>query len=100
MVLRPEGTASVIRAVVEEKLLNKLPSPIKLSYAGPMFRYERPQNGRLRQFHQFGVECINTNSVMDDIDLFLMTISILNTLGIKKYEVHINNIGDFNARRK
>jgi histidyl-tRNA synthetase len=100
MVLRPEGTAGVIRAVVEEKLLSKLPSPIKLAYTGPMFRYERPQNGRLRQFHQFGVECINTNSLMDDVDLLLMANSILTTLGVKKYEISINNIGSFAARNK
>ncbi|MDR0674683.1 MAG: histidine--tRNA ligase [Mycoplasmataceae bacterium] len=100
MVLRPEGTAGIIRAVVEEKLLNKLVSPIKLSYTGPMFRYERPQNGRLRQFHQFGVECINTNSVLDDIDLLLMAESILRTVGVKKFEISINNIGNFEARNK
>jgi histidyl-tRNA synthetase len=100
MVLRPEGTAGVIRSVVEEKLLNKLPTPIKLFYIGPMFRYERPQSGRLRQFNQFGVECINTNSVMDDVDLLLMAISILQTLGVKKYQVFINNIGGFEARKK
>jgi histidyl-tRNA synthetase len=100
MVLRPEGTAGVIRAVVEEKMLNKLATPIKLSYAGAMFRYERPQSGRLRQFHQFGVECIDTNTIMDDVDLLLMANSILQTLGVKKYEISINNIGNFEARNK
>jgi histidyl-tRNA synthetase len=100
MVLRPEGTAGIIRAVIEAKLINKLPSPIKLSYAGPMFRYERPQNGRLRQFHQFGVECINTDSVMDDVDLLLMAVTIIQTLNIKKYQISINNIGNFDNRKK
>ncbi|MDR3330583.1 MAG: histidine--tRNA ligase [Mycoplasmataceae bacterium] len=100
MVLRPEGTAGVIRAIVEEKLINKLPSPIKLSYSGPMFRYERPQSGRLRQFNQFGIECINTNSIMDDIDTLMLASSILVTLGIKSYKININNIGDFTSRNK
>jgi histidyl-tRNA synthetase len=100
MVLRPEGTASIIRAVVEEKLLNKQPSPIKLSYCGPMFRYERPQSGRLRQFNQFGIECINTNSIFDDADVLNFAVSILKTLNIKNYEVCINNIGNFESRNK
>jgi histidyl-tRNA synthetase len=100
LVLRPEGTAGIIRAVIEEKMLNKFPSPIKLSYAGPMFRYERPQSGRLRQFHQFGVECINTNSVLDDIDMLLMANSILRAVGVKKYKILVNNIGNFEARNK
>jgi histidyl-tRNA synthetase len=100
MVLRPEGTAGVIRAIVEEKLINKLPSPIKLAYSGPMFRYERPQSGRLRQFNQFGLECINTNSVMDDVDTLMLASSVLVTLGIKNYEITINNIGDFVSRNK
>jgi histidyl-tRNA synthetase len=100
MVLRPEGTAGVIRAVIETKMLHKAPSPLKLSYSGPMFRYERPQSGRLRQFHQFGVECINTGSVLDDVDVLLMADSILKSLNVKKYEIIINNIGNFQARNK
>lgn len=100
LVLRPEGTAGVIRAVVEEKLINKMTSPVKLCYSGPMFRYERPQSGRLRQFYQFGVECINTTSVYDDIDLILFAQSIVQTLKIKNTTISINDIGDFKSREK
>jgi histidyl-tRNA synthetase len=99
-VLRPEGTAGVIRAVIEEKLINKMISPIKLCYSGPMFRYERPQSGRLRQFYQFGVECISSTSVYDDIDLILFAQSIIQTLKIKNTTVSINDIGDFESREK
>jgi histidyl-tRNA synthetase len=100
LVLRPENTASVVRAIVEEKLLNKLSTPLKFCYFGPMFRYERPQSGRLRQFNQFGVECIKSQSVYDDVDLIIFANSILTTLSIKNYTININNIGNFESREK
>jgi histidyl-tRNA synthetase len=83
IVLRPEGTAGVIRAVVEEKLLNKFPLPLRLMYHGPMFRYERPQSGRLRQFNQFGFEIIGTNTIADDIEILLLSVAILDAIEIK-----------------
>ena len=100
LVLRPESTASVIRAIVEEKLLNKLSAPLKFYYFGPMFRYERPQSGRLREFNQFGVECIKSKSIYDDVDLIIFANSILNKLSIKNYIININNIGNFESRTK
>jgi histidyl-tRNA synthetase len=98
--LRPEGTAAVIRSVVENKLLDTQPLPIKFSYTGPMFRYERPQSGRMRQFHQYGFEVIGTNSVYDDADVLAMAIQVLKTIGIKDYKVIINNLGNFESRGK
>jgi histidyl-tRNA synthetase len=96
--LRPEGTAAVIRSVVEEKLLFSLPSPLKLMYHGPMFRYERPQSGRLRQFNQFGFEIINTESIYDDVDVLMLASQILDTIGIKNWTLEINNIGNMQSR--
>ena len=98
IVLRPEGTAGVIRAVVENKMLDKYPHPLKFFYIEQMFRYERPQSGRLRQFHQFGVECISTNSYNDDVEMILMATDIIKSLGIKQCELSINNIGNFQTR--
>lgn len=100
LVLRPENTASVIRAIVEEKLLNKLPTPLRFCYFGQMFRYERPQSGRLREFNQFGVECIKSQSLYDDVDLIIFATSILKKLGIKNYIINVNNIGNFASREK
>lgn len=100
LVLRPEGTIAVIRSVVENKLLSKLPLPLKFYYIGPMFRYERPQNGRSRQFHQFGIENIGIKSCYDQIEILLMSKMILDLLKIKKYCLKINYIGNFETRKK
>jgi histidyl-tRNA synthetase len=100
LALRPENTAGVVRAVVEEKMLNKIPTPIKLMYVGPMFRYERPQSGRYRQFDQFGCEIIGTESIYDDVDCLVLGTQILDTIGIKNYTLSINNIGNFETRKK
>lgn len=98
--LRPEGTAGVIRAIVENKILNTTPTPLKVFYFGPMFRYERPQSGRLRQFHQFGVECIDSNSFLDDVEMICFANEILKSLNLENYEISINNIGGFESRTK
>lgn len=98
--LRPEGTAGVIRAVIENKLLDKYSSPLKLCYFGPMFRYERPQSGRLREFHQFGVECVNANSYLIDAEIIILAHKIVNSLGLKNIKLSINNIGNFSSREK
>lgn len=100
MVLRPELTASVCRAVVENKLLYRMAHPIKFFYIEPMYRYERPQSGRLRMFHQFGVECIGTNSYYDDVDMILLATSILDAFGLKNYIIKINNICSTATRAK
>lgn len=100
MVLRPELTASVCRAVVENKLLHKMALPIRFFYIEPMFRYERPQSGRLRMFHQFGVEVISTNSFYDDVDLILLARSILAAFKYEDYIIKINNICSSATRAK
>lgn len=100
MCLRPELTASVCRAVVENKLLNKMALPIKMFYIEPMFRYERPQSGRLRMFHQFGVEVIGSNSFFDDVDLIVLATSILQIFDVQEYVIKINNICSSKTRAK
>ncbi len=100
IVLRPEGTVSVIRSVIENKMLSKMPLPLKLYYIGPMFRYERPQNGRSRQFHQFGIENIGIKNVYNQIEILLMSKMVLDLLKIKNYKLKINYIGTFDTRKK
>ena len=81
--LRPEGTAGVIRAVVENKLYAINDLPLKYYYSGSFFRYERAQFGRYREFMQFGVEVVGSNSYMDDVECILLVTSILKKLNIK-----------------
>lgn len=98
--LRPEGTAGVIRAINENKLLQKQNWPLRVYYYGPIFRYERPQSGRARQFHQFGFEILNTNNIFDDVDVILLAYSVLNKLNLHKYHLDINCIGSIQTRIK
>ena len=98
--LRPEGTAGVIRAVNEDKLLQKTNFPLRLYYTGPIFRYERPQSGRARQFHQFGFEILNTQSNVDDLDVLLLAYDIVKHLQLSKYHVELNCIGSLETRAK
>lgn len=100
LVLRPENTIGVIRAVVENKLALSNPLPLNFYYLGPMFRYERPQNGRYRQFYQFGIEKIGIKSVYDQIETILFSDAILKTLNIKQYKLKINYIGNIETREK
>ena len=90
--LRPEETAPVVRAAIENNLISadKL---TKLYYIGPMFRYERPQAGRLRQFHQAGVEAIGSNSPVLDAEVILLGVKLFEELGIKGLEVDMNSVG-------
>lgn len=90
--LRPEGTASVCRAYVENKLYGA-PQPVKLYYMGPMFRYERPQAGRFRQFHQFGVEVLGADKPLVDAEVITLVWDLFNRLGLKGLEVHVNSVG-------
>ncbi len=94
--LRPEGTASVVRAIINNGLSNN--SYQKLWYMGPMFRYERPQAGRQRQFHQLGVEYIGSNSPRSDVELISLAWDILQKLGIKNLNLEINSLGDVEDR--
>jgi histidyl-tRNA synthetase len=98
--LRPEWTAGVIRAVVENKLTATEDLPIKLFYDGPVFRYERPQKGRYRQLHQFGVEAVGINSALEEAEVLLLAAHSLNELGITKFKFYVNTLGDINSRTK
>jgi histidyl-tRNA synthetase len=97
--LRPEGTASVARAFVENSFIN-LGSPTKLYYVGPMFRYEKPQAGRLRQFHQFGAEILGSESALADFEIIEMAYSFLKELRIGNTRLFINSIGCPTCREK
>ena len=95
--LRPEGTASVARALIQHGISSR---PLqKLWYMGPMFRYERPQAGRQRQFHQLGVEFVGYESVRSDIEIITLAWDILERLGIKELNLEINTLGDLNDRK-
>ena len=96
--LRPEGTAGVVRAFVENKMYATPDFPVKLFYYGPVFRYERPKAGRYRQLNQFGFECIGVNSAYADAELIIMVSSIVSMLGIKNFKIKINSIGDKESR--
>jgi len=97
--LRPEGTAAVVRAILSNKLTHEL--PIKFFYMGPMFRYERPQKGRLRQFHQIGVEAIGYSEPWSDIDSIALGYQILSELGLKSCtKLEINTLGDYESRSR
>ncbi len=98
--LRPEGTAGTIRAIVEEKMLANIVTPLKVFYMGPMFRYERPQSGRQRQFHQFGIEIVGPITPSDEIETICLASAILETCGVTNYELEINNIGSAATRQK
>lgn len=98
--LRPEGTAPVVRAYVEHKLFApEYPQPLKLYYIGPMFRYERPQAGRQRQFHQIGVETFGSNNPATDAETIMMAWDFLNELGVKNITLHLNSLGTPEERK-
>jgi histidyl-tRNA synthetase len=90
--LRPEATAPVVRAFVENKLFAR-PLPIKVYYLGPMFRYGRPQAGRLRQFHQFGVEAIGSHDPAIDAEVIALAMAFYQEIGLKKISLLLNSVG-------
>ncbi|MFZ5647921.1 MAG: histidine--tRNA ligase [Bacillota bacterium] len=90
--LRPEGTAPVVRAFLENSLYSG-PQPVKLYYMGPMFRYDKPQAGRYRQFHQLGVEVLGSPHPAVDAELIAMVMDFYGRLGLKDLELHINSVG-------
>ena len=97
--LRPEGTAPVVRSYVENKLFApEVQKPVKVYYIGSMFRYERPQGGRLREFHQLGVECFGSKNPATDVETIAMTYQLFNTLGIKDVTLHLNSLGNTESR--
>lgn len=92
LTLRPEGTASVVRAYIEHGFF-RMPGPQKFWYKGPMFRYERPQAGRQRQFHQVGVEFFGETNPSADAEVILSACTFLNNLGLEDLTVEINSLG-------
>lgn len=97
LTLRPEGTAGVVRAFISEGMQQNL--PLKFYYTGPMFRYERPQKGRQRQFTQFGVELLGVTSPQADIEVIAMAYAFLERLGLEgAVTVEINSLGDAESR--
>ena len=97
--LRPEGTAPICRAYLEHGM-QKLAQPVKLFYAGPFFRHERPQAGRYRQFHQIGVEAIGTDSPLADAEVIALLSDVLAELGVPGVELRLGSLGSPDARRK
>ncbi len=97
LTLRPEGTAGVVRAFISEGMQQNL--PVKLYYTGPMFRYERPQKGRQRQFTQFGVELLGVETPQADIEVIAMAYEFIESLGLAgTVTVEINSLGDKESR--
>lgn len=98
LTLRPEGTAPVVRAYVEHKLFGDPNQPVKLYYMGPMFRYERPQAGRQRQFHQFGVEAIGSHDPAVDAEIIALASQLFSELGIRGVTLELNSVGCSSCR--
>lgn len=97
LTLRPENTAGVVRSYIENGMSRK-PSPVKLWYKGPMFRYEQPQKGRQRQFHQVGVEIFGIKEATADAEAILLAVNYLKSLGLNDLEVEINSLGCVECR--
>ncbi|TDL98197.1 histidine--tRNA ligase [Macrococcus brunensis] len=100
MTLRPEGTAAVVRSYIENKMHGNANQPLKLFYNGPMFRYERKQKGRYRQFVQFGVEVIGAENPAVDAEVLHMLYHIYSSFGLKSLKLVINSIGDMESRQE
>ncbi|MBS4199774.1 histidine--tRNA ligase [Bacillus sp. FJAT-49732] len=96
--LRPEGTASVVRSFAENKMFGNATQPVKLYYLGPMFRYERPQAGRYRQFVQFGVEALGSMDPAIDAEVISLAMELYKSLGLKKLRLVLNSLGDNESR--
>jgi histidyl-tRNA synthetase len=98
LTLRPEGTASTVRAYVEHKMFGDAQQPVKLYYMGPMFRYERPQAGRYRQFVQFGVEALGSADPAIDAEVISLAMSLYQEMGLQKLKLVVNSLGDKESR--
>ncbi|WP_270179407.1 histidine--tRNA ligase [Alkalihalobacillus sp. CinArs1] len=98
LTLRPEGTASAVRAFVNNKMFGIAEQPVKLYYIGPMFRYERPQSGRMRQFVQFGIEAMGSNDPSIDAEVIALAIDFYKELGLKNLKLYVNSLGDTESR--
>lgn len=98
LTLRPEGTAGIIRSFIENKLYGNHSVPVKAWYYGPMFRYERPQSGRFREFYQFGVEVLGSNDAITDAEVISIPVNFYKILGLKNVKVNLNTLGDNESR--
>ena len=96
--LRPEGTASIVRSYIENKMYGDAIQPVKLYYIGTMYRYERPQSGRLREFTQYGAEVLGCNDPAIDAEIISIPINLFKLLGLKNVVAHINTLGDDESR--
>ena len=98
--LRPEGTAGVVRAYVENKLYApEVAKPLNVYYIESTFRYERPQAGRQREFHQIGIESFGSSNPLADVETIVLAHDLLAKLGVKNYELHINTLGNAQVRQ-
>ncbi len=97
--LRPEQTAALVRAVVQNNLLTNT-NVLRLFYIGSYFRYERPQKGRLRQFHQYGAECISSQFAESDAEIIMLANSFIKSLGIEDYKLRLNTLGNSTSRKQ
>src|SRR5947207_825719 len=100
LTLRPEGTAGVVRAMIENGLLNDQGARVKVYYIGPVFRYERPQKGRLRQHHQFGIEAFGVDEAEQDVECILLQMDFYRRCGVKDLSLRINSMGDRASKQK
>ena len=98
LTLRPEGTACIVRSFIENKMYGNHVIPLKAWYYGPMFRYERPQSGRFREFYQFGVEAFGSDDPMLDAEVISIPVNLYQLLGLKNIKVSINSLGDTESR--
>ena len=96
--LRPEGTAGIVRSYIENKMYGDSVQPVKLFYNGTMYRYERPQSGRDREFTQFGVEVLGSDDPLVDAEVISIPVMLLQILGLKGVKVKINSLGDKESR--
>lgn len=99
VVLRPEATASIARSYINHGMVN-LPQPVKLFYFGPMFRRERPQSGRYRQFHQFGFEILGDPNPVIDAQIIAIANNFFNQIGLKDVSIQVNSIGSVECRKE
>lgn len=100
MTLRPEGTAGVVRSFIENKMYGNANLPVKTWYYGPMYRYERPQSGRFREFYQFGVEAFGSDAPLIDAEVISIPVNLYKLLGLKGIKVNINSLGNMESRNK
>src|SRR5881394_4286265 len=98
--LRPEGTAGAVRAVIEAGLLNDQGARVKVYYIGPNFRYERPQKGRYRQHHQFGVEAFGVAEPEQDVECILLQMDFYRRCGVKDLSLRLNSLGDRESKER